>query len=272
MKKKIAWAVAALLLAAVVIFTVLQNQTVACTHWQISSQRLPEAFDGYRIAHVSDLHNAKFGPDNRTLLESLRQAQPDLIAITGDMIDSRNTDVEIALAFAAEAVQIAPCYYVTGNHEARVPADFLELKRGLSALGVTVLQNEAVTLERAGETITLVGVDDPQFRGGSMDRQLERLLPKDSFSILLSHRPEYFETFVDHGVDLALSGHAHGGQIRLPFIGAVIAPNQGLFPEYTEGVYISGGTHMVVSRGIGNSVIPFRFLNPPEVVLVVLCQ
>ena len=272
MKKKIFWAFAGIFLAALVAFAVWQTQALELNTCTVKSDQLPTAFDGYRIAQVSDLHNACLGKDNEKLLTLLRQAEPDIIAITGDMIDSRNTDVEIALAFAAEAVRIAPCYYVTGNHEARVPAAFRELRQGLAELGVTVLQNESLLLERAGETITLIGVDDPQFRGSTMDRKLAELVWREDFTVLLSHRPELFETYVQSGADLVLSGHAHGGQIRLPFVGAVIAPNQGFFPEYSEGMYTDGGTNMVVSRGIGNSVIPFRFLNPPEVVLVILGQ
>ena len=272
MKKKIFWLAAGLFLAVLVAFTAWQTQALELNTCVVTSQQLPDAFAGYRIAHVSDLHNGELGKGNEKLLTLLRQAEPDMIAITGDLIDSRNTDVEIALAFAAEAVQIAPCYYVTGNHEARIPAAFRELWQGLTELGVTVLQDESLLLERSGETITLIGVDDPGFLGISMDRRLAQLIPLESFSILLSHRPEYFETYVQSGAELVLSGHAHGGQIRLPFVGAVIAPNQGFFPEYSEGMYTDGGTHMVVSRGIGNSVVPFRFLNPPEVVLVILHQ
>jgi predicted MPP superfamily phosphohydrolase len=186
------------------------------------------------------------------------------------MIDSRNTDVEIALAFAAEAVRIAPCYYVTGNHEARIPAAFRELRQGLAELGVTVLQNESLLLERAGETITLIGVDDPQFRGSTMDRKLAELVWREDFTVLLSHRPELFETYVQSGADLVLSGHAHGGQFRLPFLGGVYAPDQGLFPAYDAGLFVEGDTQMVVSRGIGNSIFPLRFNNPPELILVTL--
>ena len=246
--------------------------------YAVTSEDLPESFDGYRIAHVSDLHNAEMGDDNEKLLAMLRDGGPDLIAITGDLIDSRNTDVEVALRFAEEAVKIAPCYYVTGNHEARV-SEYSELKEGLTELGVVVLEGERVELEQSGETITLIGVNDPSFQtdylfGDSetvMQGSLQELIHKeDDYTVLLSHRPELFKVYVESGADLVLSGHAHGGQFRLPFVGGLVAPNQGLFPEYDAGLYTEENTNMIVSRGIGNSILPFRFNNRPEVIFIEL--
>ena len=130
-----------------------------------------------------------------------------------------------------------------------------------------------------GETITLIGVNDPSYQtdylfGDSemvMNTKLEDLhTGNDGFTLLLSHRPELFDTYVDQDVDLVLSGHAHGGQFRLPFIGGLVAPNQGLFPEYDAGIYTEGNTNMLVSRGVGNSILPFRINNRPEVILIEL--
>ena len=208
----------------------------------------------------------------------LRDAAPDMIAITGDLIDSRNTDIEVALQFIREAVKIAPCYYVTGNHEARVN-EYGELKSGMEAAGVTVLEDAQTEISLESETITLIGVNDPSSQtdylfGDSetvMDTKLEELHTEDDvFTILLSHRPELFDIYADHGMDLILSGHAHGGQFRLPFIGGLVAPNQGLFPEYDAGIYTEGNTNMLVSRGVGNSILPFRINNRPEVILIEL--
>lgn len=245
--------------------------------YTISSRGLPDAFDGYRIAQVSDLHNAEFGDGNQRLLDMLREAEPDMIAITGDLIDSRKTNIAVALAFAEEAVRIAPCYYVSGNHEARVP-EYRELKAGLEAAGVTVLDDARVEIEISGKSITVIGVNDPSFHAdyltsdaAVMDRKLSELPSEDAdFTILLSHRPELFDTYVAHNMDLVLTGHAHGGQFRLPLIGGLLAPNQGLFPKYDDGLYSEGNTNMIVSRGLGNSIIPFRFNNRPEVVLIEL--
>jgi predicted MPP superfamily phosphohydrolase len=210
----------------------------------------------------------------------LRAAQPDIIAITGDLIDSRHTDVALALDFAAEAVKIAPCYYVTGNHESRLEEEYAQLKAGLLAVGVVVLENDSVTLERDGETIRLLGVQDPAFEADYwtlfpedvMDKNLAALSQGEGFRLLLSHRPEYMDMYARYSIDLVLSGHAHGGQFRLPWIGGLYAPGQGLFPEYDAGMFSVEGTQMIVSRGIGNSAFPLRFNNRPEVVLITLTR
>ena len=277
-KKFIFLAVVAIVLVALVIWIAWGNTALELNTYTISSSKLPQSFDGYRIAHVSDLHNAEMGKDNETLLTMLRDADPDIIAITGDLIDSRNTDIEVALQFVREAVKIAPCYYVTGNHEARV-SEYGELKAGMEAAGVTVLEDVRTEISMKGETITLIGVNDPSYQTDYLfgdaesviDAKLEELhTEKAGFTILLSHRPELFDTYADQGMDLVLSGHAHGGQFRMPFIGGLVAPNQGLFPEYDAGIYTEGNTNMLVSRGVGNSILPFRINNRPEVILIEL--
>ena len=277
-KKIILFPVLMVVLAVFAVWIVWGNTALELNTYTVSSSKLPQSFDGYRIAHVSDLHNAEMGKDNEKLLTILRDAYPDMIAITGDLIDSRSTNVEIALNFIREAVKIAPCYYVTGNHEARVN-EYGELKAGMEAAGVTVLEDVRTEISMEGETITLIGVNDPSYQtdylfGDSetvMNTKLEELhTENDGYTILLSHRPELFDTYADHGMDLVLSGHAHGGQFRLPFIGGLVAPNQGLFPEYDAGIYTEGDTNMLVSRGVGNSILPFRINNRPEVILIEL--
>ena len=275
-KKKTLCVLAGIFLVLIV-WTVWGNTALERNAYTIRSPELPDVFDGYRIAQVSDLHNAEFGDRNQRLLEMLREAEPDMIAITGDLIDSRKTNIAVALAFAEEAVKIAPCYYVSGNHEARV-AEYQDLKTSLEAAGVTVLDDAQVKIEVSGESITVIGVNDPCFHAdyltsdaAVMDRKLSELSSEDaSFTILLSHRPELFDTYAAHEMDLVLTGHAHGGQFRLPLIGGLIAPNQGLFPKYDDGLYSEENTNMIVSRGLGNSIIPFRFNNRPEVVLIEL--
>ena len=261
-------------------WTIWGNTALMVNTVIISSSRIPAAFSGFGIAQVSDLHNAEFGENNAKLLKLLSESKPDIIVITGDFIDASHTDVGIALGFAQESVKIAPTYFVTGNHEASSP-QYDTLKSGLEAAGVIVLEDEAVSLERNGGSIALMGLADPDFTvKGDMfgevpamvSTKLENLNDGEGggYTILLSHRPELFETYVGSGIDLVFAGHAHGGQFRLPFIGGVVAPNQGLFPEYDAGLYTDGSTNMVVSRGIGNSIIPLRFNNRPEIVLVEL--
>lgn len=245
--------------------------------YTIVSDRLPDSFSGFRIAQVSDLHNAQMGDNNEDLLAMLREAAPDIIVITGDLISAYDVDLDVAIRFAEAAVEIAPCYYVPGNHEGSV-FEYKDLQTGLKSAGVVLLENRRVELRRKGETITLVGVFDPSFYRdyplidvpATMSHVLKDLVGGDAYTILLSHRPELIDVYAEHGIDLVLSGHTHGGQLRLPYIGGVVAPNQGFFPEYDAGLYTRGNTSMLISRGIGTSKIPIRINNRPEILLVEL--
>lgn len=268
-----AWVTAAAVLLALIIWTIWGNTALELNRYTLSDESLPTSFEGYRIAHVSDLHNAEFGQDNAALIDMLRTADPDIIAVTGDLIDSRNTDVAVALRFIEQAADIAPVYYITGNHESRIPEDYAALKAGMLSAGVTVLDNARITLTRNGEHITLLGMPDPGFSSESPEATLHSLTDGvEGFTLLLAHHPEMFDTYVACGIDLALTGHAHGGQFRLPFVGGLIAPGQGFFPQYDAGLYTEGDTAMLVSRGIGNSIIPIRFNNRPEVILIELSR
>ena len=281
-KKKpiIALAVVSALLTALILWIIWGNTALQLNKYTVSSERLPRAFDGCKIAHISDLHNTEIGKNNETLLNMLREAKPDIIAITGDLIESRKTDIAAALHFAGEAVKIAPCYYVTGNHEARV-TEYEDLKNGLEENGIMILENEKVQLERDEEYITLMGIHDPSFTTNYLFGDAESVSAttlsefqneSDRYTVLLSHRPELFDVYVDSQIDLVFSGHAHGGQFRVPFIGGLVAPNQGFFPEYDAGLFSKENTTMVVSRGVGNSIIPLRFNNRPEIVVVELIR
>lgn len=254
------------------------NSVLMVNEFIIKNDKIPESFQGFRVAQISDLHNAEFGDENEKLISMLKGCRPNIIVITGDLVDSRRTDIEVSVSFAKEAVLIAPLYYVTGNHESRIP-EYEDLKKGLEEAGVQVLENESVLIEKSGDTIILAGVEDPCFGADYLFESEEEVLEnnlsdlindKQQFTILLSHRPEYFDVYADNNVDLVFCGHAHGGQFRLPFIGGVIAPNQGLFPKYDAGLYTKENTDMIVSRGIGNSILPFRVNNRPEIILVEL--
>lgn len=254
------------------------NTALELNEYQIKSDKIPDVFHGFRIAQISDLHNAEMGEENDKLLKMLANAESDIIVITGDSIDSYHTDVEVTLQFVEKAVEIAPCYYVTGNHEARLPREvYLDFEEKMQEYGVEILHDEVILIERGGESISLGGIDDASFASkysngyhSNLSNHIEDLFTEDGFQILLSHRPELFGMYVDAGVDLVFSGHAHGGQFRLPLVGGLVAPNQGLFPEYDAGLFLEDGTNMVVSRGIGNSIIPVRVNNRPEVVVVEL--
>lgn len=277
-KKMLTVVIIMVVLMVLIVWIVWGNTVLELNCLTISSEGLPEVFEGYRIAHISDVHNIEMGKDNEKLLDMLREASPNIIAITGDLIDSRNTDIEIALRFMQKAVKIAPCYYVMGNHETRV-SKYDELKIGMETAGVVILADTKTEISLENEKITLIGVNDPSHQtdylfgdsGTVIDNKLNELhTENDGFIVLLSHRPELFEVYADNGINLVLSGHAHGGQFRLPLVGGLVAPNQGLFPKYDAGLYTQGHTNMVVSKGIGNSIIPFRFNNNPEVILIEL--
>lgn len=251
----------------------LWNCDVETNVYKIESPKIPKSFDGFRIAQISDLHNAEFDKYNSEILSPVFHSKPDIIVITGDMIDSRNTNVEVAIELAKRAVNIAPTYYINGNHESRLPKEYEELKEGLSKAGVMILENDMVDITRNDEKITLIGLNDPTFDrmgGVSMSGRLSFLIgDNDNYKILLAHKPEFFAAYAGL-VDLVFSGHAHGGQFNIPFVGGVIAPGQGFFPEYYQGCYFKNGTEMIVSRGIGNSIIPFRINNKPEIIVAEL--
>ena len=268
-----ACALAAALLALAV-WALADNETIVVARYAVVSDELPAAFDGFTIAQISDLHNAEFGEGSSRLLAELQALSPDLIAVTGDLIDARRTDVGAAMAFVRGAVEIAPVYYVAGNHEARSDA-FASLEAQLAAAGARVLRNAAETVSRGGAAICVAGLDDPAF---APDADFAALAAEtvsgagggETFVLLLAHRPERFDAYCAAGADLVLAGHAHGGQVRLPLLGGLYAPGQGFLPEYDAGQFVRGGTTMIVSRGLGNSAFPLRVNNPPELVAVEL--
>ena len=218
-RKKRVLFVVAFVLVVLIVWTLWGNTALEVNEYEVVSDRIPQGFEGFRIAQVSDLHNAEFGEGNEKLIQLLSQTDPDIIVLTGDLIDSRHTDIEIALDFARQAIKLAPVYYVSGNHEARV-REYEDLKMGLAEAGVVILENQNVQITREGESITLMGIDDPSFQevylfgdSESVARQAIDDLQNESegYTILLSHRPELFDLYVDTGMDLVFSGHAHGG-------------------------------------------------------------
>lgn len=245
---------------------------VELNEYLICNEILPESFDGFRIVQISDFHNVSYG--EKKILPLLKEEKADIIVITGDLIDSRNTKPEIALQLVEALGFLAPIYYIPGNHESRVP-EYAELKQGLQKLGVAVLENQAVTVGKESEMITIIGLQDPGFfQKHKKEEEREyfcQQLQKETkgYRILLVHRPEHFDCYTGKA-ELVFCGHAHGGQFILPFVGGLIAPGQGLFPKYYQGVYHKNGTDMVVSRGAGYTVLPLRMNNPPEIVVVTL--
>ncbi len=267
--------ITALIIALLAVMIILGNNMIETNTYKISSEKIPQELSGFKIAQISDFHNKK---NNEKILKKLKEATPDIIVITGDFIDSRKTKTEISLDFAKELIKIAPCYYVTGNHEARLTEIYPDFENELKNIGVTVLHNEATVIEKNNNAITLVGIDDPRmtYKKDSAEKACQVIKDElstinyNGYTILLSHRPEAFKEYVNANIDLALTGHAHGGQAILPFIGGIIAPNQGFFPKYYKGIYEENNTKMIVSRGLGNSLCPVRFNNRPEIIIVEL--
>ncbi|SCZ81606.1 metallophosphoesterase [Acidaminobacter hydrogenoformans] len=234
-----------------------------------TSLAVPEALKGKTIAVLSDLHGHISEDNAARLLEALREARPVAILLPGDMVDRRERYWPEARALMEALPDIAPTYYSFGNHEIG------NIDRGaalgwLENLGIFVLRNSSAVLEVDGTPIILSGLDDRI--GFASERSyiltMNRLRNASEYQILLSHRPEYASEYAAAGFDLVVSGHAHGGQVRLPFIGPVLSPHQGFFPDLAQGLHQFGNTQLVISRGLGNK-IPFpRLFNPREVVLL----
>ncbi|KOY83796.1 metallophosphoesterase [Lysinibacillus macroides] len=253
----------------IVIFLYVNNHWLVVSKHVFESEKVPASFDGLRIVQVSDLHDARFGDDQQKLIAKVQATNPDYIFITGDVIDSNRYDLQQSLQAVRGLVDITDVYYVLGNHEVATNK-VSEIYEALSSLGVHILANESTVLKRDGERLAIVGIEDP-LMGTSTEDMLDIAtanLPDDMFKLLLAHRPEMFRTYVKDGIDLVFSGHAHGGQIRIPGLGGLIAPGQGLFPKYTAGVYEENTTKMVVSRGLGNSSVPYRMFNLPEIIVM----
>ncbi len=267
-----------LVLIVLIVFFIWQNNSITTTQIDMTNSKIPDAFDEFTIVQISDLHNKVFRSNQSSLLKSVIEASPDIIVITGDLVDRRKYNLDDAMLFIDGAVRIAPVYFVSGNHEAW-SGEYIEISRRLTAAGVVILDDAKVELESNGEIIGLLGLSDPDFftstylegtKYSNLEQHLVELSDESVYQILLSHRPELLDLYVDNKIDLIFAGHAHGGQFRLPRIGGLIAPDQGFMPKYTSGSYKEDLSTMVVSRGLGNSIIPVRFFNRPEVVIVTL--
>lgn len=247
-----------------------QNHRLRASHYVFRSPKIRGALEGYRIVQVSDLHNRTFGKGNCHLLALIQAQLPDLIVITGDLMDSYLTNLPKAVEFAACVSKIAPTFFVTGNHEHRLEKTRLEgFLSDLEAAGVTVLRNRALEMGMGADHFRLIGVDCQQGKTETLQALMQDR-PEDELNILLSHKPHYAAHYERAGVDLVLTGHAHGGQWRLPVVGGLYAPGQGVLPKYTAGMYRLDHTVMIVSRGLGNSSFPIRINNYPELVTVTM--
>ena len=255
---------------AIIVFLKINNTYIVTTDYILQSEEIPESFDGFKIVQVSDLHDGLFGENNSQLIGKVEREKPDVIFITGDLIDSNRYKPEQSLYVAQKLAEIAPTYFVTGNHE--VAKNHLdEWYARLRQVGVTPLKNESVQLTNGSDNIRVVGIEDA-LMGYDADNLISKVIEKnDDYTLLLSHRPELFDTYVANEVDAVFAGHAHGGQIRIPFVlKGMFSPGQGWMPTYTSGIYEEGETSMIVSRGLGNSGFQQRIFNLPELVSITL--
>ena len=274
-RRKSAWLWLLALLAAAGFLFYQSNYQLQVEAFTFEDADLPEGFDGFRILQLSDLHCAVFGENNADLLAAVAKAEPDLIVITGDLVDqAKEIPPGYVETLAVGLTNIAPTYYVTGNHEwAR--GDVPELKGALADGGVMSLSNFFVPLERHGDVILLAGIDDPN---GYADQKTPEELAaevaaagEDPYWILLAHRNTLFaDQYSRLGANLTISGHGHGGLIRLPFTDGLVNTDRTFFPSYTAGFYAAEGAQVFVSRGLGNSGKTFRLFNRPQVAVLTL--
>lgn len=256
------------ILALLVLLAVALDHRLTVRDYSVFTAQVSQPI---RLAVITDLHSCAYGEGQRNLLSEVNDQLADVVLFVGDIVDERLPEQRAYTALSALAREY-PCYYVTGNHEYRSKqAD--KIKEKIAALGVHVLEGGWETLNVRGQSLTICGVDDPV--SGDFAQQLQRAgegAAEADYCILLSHRPERIQSYLEYGFDLILSGHAHGGQWRIPgLLNGLYAPNQGLFPRYAGGRCDFGSTTMIVSRGLARESTPVpRIFNPPELVMVEL--
>lgn len=264
---------ALLLLLLITGFFFWQNFSIDRETVPVELAALPPEFDALRVLELADLHGRQFGSDSAALLRAAKAARPDLICIDGDLFDE-DTELSILPPLLRGLSALAPTYYVTGNHEWQVkglPAILSELEQ----YGVRVLRNEYEVLRRGRAELVVAGVDDPcgpydQKTPEELVAEIRADVGQDACILMLAHRNDTLPLWAELGVDLVLTGHCHGGVVRLPIVGGVFGTNRELFPAYDAGLYRSGGTALYVSRGLGFGRAPLRLFNRPHLPLLVL--
>ncbi len=248
------------------------------TKFRIVSDKINDKF---RIIQLSDLHKKTFGKNNIILIEKIQKIKPDFIFITGDMVSRSVTDLTDFKHFVSELLKIAPVYYSIGNHEKDIkrlnPSVYKEIMDFLKK-NVFLLDNstQVITINNTCINVTGITIYQDCYKKNGRYRNLRVLKSNDisdligekkpGFNILLAHNPVFFDAYAEYGSDLILSGHVHGGCIRLPFIGGLLSPERKFFPKYSSGIYTNKKSSMIVSRGLGK----FRLFNPPEIILIEL--
>jgi predicted MPP superfamily phosphohydrolase len=279
-----------LIALAISCFLLYSNNAIKISRFTVNIKELPGDCAGLRIVHISDLHGKTFGRQNRRLAGAINRLEPDLILVSGDMIDSHSDDGSAFIDLLGTLAGRYPVYCSLGNHEQIVQGMTASDRYGhfvkrLRDSGAILLDNERAEIDKNGATFGIYGLTAMLYHYSSEEMAeiwegaglkatfIEDQLgpPQDGeVTILLAHNPKYFQEYVRWGPDLICAGHIHGGVIRLPLLGGLLSPDLTFFPPYSAGLYYSGETTMHVSRGLGNSVIPFRILNRPDLSLIEL--
>lgn len=260
-----------ILLLAGKLFIDYENNHLEVSNFTIKNVKIPQAFSGYKILQLSDLHNKNFADKQQGLINLVKEQQPDIIVITGDIIDRTSTDFSAVTDLILGIKDIAPIYYCSGNHESQSPL-YPELLEMLVNNGVIDLNNKHVEINLGTESLSLIGFFDPQFNELYSEDFKTFINAQDkNYRIIMAHRPEFITNYQKkYHANLVLAGHTHGGQINFPVIGPLFAPNQEFLPKYASGRYQVEETTLIVNRGLGNSTFPIRINNFPEIVLITL--
>lgn len=263
-----------------------ENHMLSVSRFRVESPKIPEPFNGYRILLLTDLHGRRFGKENERLLRRIEEEKPHAVAVTGDMIDRSVLDCGVFLRLAETLCKRYPVYYSLGNHELYLsPKDLNGFLARLRSYGANVLDNRSAVLKKDGRRIFLYGLScplayfketrgisgHPRFGTEQMGAALGAC-QRDEYSVLLAHNPLFFDTYAAWGADLTLSGHVHGGMVRLPFLGGLLSPERSFFPKYCAGLYKKESHRLLVGRGLGSGVFSLRVGNRPELVSVTLAR
>ncbi|MBQ9768210.1 MAG: metallophosphoesterase [Lachnospiraceae bacterium] len=237
------------------------------TEYDYYNEKLPAAFDGFKILQISDLHCKNFGTDQSELLQAINAYQPDIIVLTGDIVDEDHDSVRPVYDLIVGLNEQYPIYYITGNHELESAAtqNYRDMLNIFGSYGVTLLDDQCTVIEKDGESVYLYG---QKFRSLYITDFLETP-DEDKFNILLYHASDYFDLIAPYNYDLVFSGHLHGGVVRLPLVGGLLGADGSFFPTYTKGMYTESGSTLIASAGLGDTRVP-RFYNDPEIVVVTL--
>lgn len=263
------------------------NNSIEVLNYKICSSKIPKEFNNFKILQLSDLHSKNFGKENSKLISKVDEINPDIVAITGDMVND-DFDYSSFQCIINKLIKKYKIYYIIGNHEQNVMvknySEFNNMIEGIKSSGVNILSNEKVNVNIGTEYINLYGMHmdlkyyrnliKKESRGIDFTiKDMEELIGrcnKERYNVLLSHNPIYFDTYSKWGADIVLTGHMHGGMIKLPFFGGVFSPEHKFFPKYYQGIYKNGNSIMNVNRGLGRGSFCIRLFNKPEISVITL--